>query len=285
MTEITKYQGSDLLPTKEQWQIMRETATTLIKSGFLPQSVRTAEQAIAIIQRGREMNLPPMTAFSTLHVVNGRVGLSAELMRAMVYQRNLGEIEVTEHGSDKCAVRCRRAGSDNWQVFTYTMEDAKRAGLSGRDPWKKHPASMLLARVTSIACRAVFADVTLGLYTEDELENMPSPPPVPVVAHVDYIEPGPEPEPVPANADTSPEITEKQMKKLHALAKDLDCDHAWLKRFCAALKVDSMKDLSKEQAASLIDVLERLVSGEPVADLHQVYQDAYYAACDPVEAE
>jgi hypothetical protein len=50
------------------------------------------------------------------------------------------------------------------------MEDAHRAGLSGKGPWKSYPAAMLRARAISAMARAMFPDALSGVvYTPEEL--------------------------------------------------------------------------------------------------------------------
>ena len=54
--------------------------------------------------------------------------------------------------------------------FSYTIEEAKQAGLLGKDSWKNYPAAMLRARAVSIVARAVFPDSIMGCsYIHEEL--------------------------------------------------------------------------------------------------------------------
>jgi hypothetical protein len=53
---------------------------------------------------------------------------------------------------------------------TWTMQDAKAAGLDGKSNWKKYPRAMLKARAISEVAREGAEDVLMGLaYTADEM--------------------------------------------------------------------------------------------------------------------
>jgi hypothetical protein len=52
------------------------------------------------------------------------------------------------------------------------MEDARSAGLSGKDVWKAYPASMMRARVVSMGIRMICPGIVAGLYTPEEVADM-----------------------------------------------------------------------------------------------------------------
>jgi hypothetical protein len=76
--------------------------------------------------------------------------------------RIAGELEATVYG--------KRSDTGEELEVSWTMEDAARAKLGGKDVWKQYPRAMLLARATSELARALFADVLGGMrYTPEEL--------------------------------------------------------------------------------------------------------------------
>jgi hypothetical protein len=76
--------------------------------------------------------------------------------------------EVSESTNDRCVVLAARPGRPEHE-FAFSMEDAKAAGLTGKDNWKKYPRAMLRSRAITEAARAVFPDAVLGTYDPDEL--------------------------------------------------------------------------------------------------------------------
>ena len=56
----------------------------------------------------------------------------------------------------------------------FTVEDAKRAGLLGKQgPWQQHPKRMMQMRARAFALRDVFPDVLRGVNIAEEARDMP----------------------------------------------------------------------------------------------------------------
>lgn len=157
-------------PTPQEITMLKELGTMAVKSGFLPVSIKTPEQAVIIMLKGRELGIPPMQAFGSIAVVSGKPTISAELMISLIYQRIPGAvIDVLETSSNTCAIEAKRPGGKRTK-FEFTMEDAKRANLAGKGPWVTYPAAMLRARCISAMARMMFADALSGAcYTAEEL--------------------------------------------------------------------------------------------------------------------
>ncbi len=153
------------------WEVMRSQADELLKSGFLPKSIRTPEQAIAIMQTGKELGLGPMQSLRGIHVIDGKPAMSADLIAGLALARVPGStLRVAESTNTICRVEAARAGQE-LTPFSFSMDDARNAGLTGKDVWRKYPRAMLRARCLTEACRAVFPDVVMGLYSPEELED------------------------------------------------------------------------------------------------------------------
>lgn len=159
-----------LFPNDAEWSMLKEQAAMAVKSGLLPQAVNTPEKAIAIALKGRELGIPPMQAFSHIHVIQGKPTISAELMLALVYKNCPGAvIDYVENTPKRCLISAKRPGAPARQ-FSFTIEEAKQAGLLNKDSWRHYPAAMLRARTVSIVARAVFADAIMGCsYTPEEM--------------------------------------------------------------------------------------------------------------------
>lgn len=167
--------------TMAEWQILRQQAEVLVKTKFLPKSIETPEQAMAIMLTGRELGIGPMAALNTINVIAGKPTISPQLMLALI--NRTGELEdflVSDDGQC-CAVGMKRRGR---QVHseTFSMKDAalmktteyiggekKTISLSEKYNWKQQPAVMRKWRAIAACARVVFPDVILGLYTPDEM--------------------------------------------------------------------------------------------------------------------
>lgn len=162
--------ASNSLPSVQEFQTMQQLGNMAVKSGFLPTSINTPEKAIIIMLKGRELGIPPMQAFSSIAVVNGKPTMSAELMLSMIYKNVQGAVvDFINTDSNECVIEAKRPNGKKTK-FKFSMEDAKRANLTGKGPWVTYPAAMLRARCISAMARAMFPDALSGVvYTPEEL--------------------------------------------------------------------------------------------------------------------
>lgn len=159
-----------MLPAQQGWTTLKQQATELIRSGFLPSGIKTPEQAVAIILKGRELGIPPMQALSHIHVINGKPTMSAELMLAQIMRLHpKTKISYPKRTSEVCELKVQREGSEP-SLFSFTIQDAQAAGILGNPTWKKYPRAMLHARCISEMARSLFPDAISGVsYTPEEL--------------------------------------------------------------------------------------------------------------------
>lgn len=162
-------QTNAALPATSEWETMREMAKALVESGLLPQHVKTPQAALAIMLKGREIGVPAMQALSNIVVIQGKPTCNAEIMNALIY-RDHGDhaLRFIEATNDVATLEYKRRSWTTYQQFSFTIADAKQAGLQGGN-WAKYPAAMLRARCISAVARMAFADSIGGMYTPEEL--------------------------------------------------------------------------------------------------------------------
>lgn len=149
-----------------------ELAEKIARTDFVPEALRgKPEGVLAAILTGREVGLSEMQSLAQINVIKGRPAISAQALRGLVLSQG-HEIAYEEQTTTRCVVAGRRHGSDRWTMVTWTMDDAKRAHLAGKDNWRQYPRAMLVARATTELCRLIFADVIAGIgYTVEELTD------------------------------------------------------------------------------------------------------------------
>lgn len=153
--------------------VAKSLAQDIYRTEFVPQALRGNGPAVlACVMAGAEIGLGPMTSLQLIDVIQGRPALSPEGQRALV-QRAGHRIVPREMTATTCTVWGQRADTGDELAVTFTIDDAERAGLAGKQNWRQYPDSMLLARATSKLCRALFADVVSGIgsYTPDEIDR------------------------------------------------------------------------------------------------------------------
>lgn len=281
MTDIEK--ARPLTPAEVSWK----TAQRVSNTPFVPTAFRGKPEAVfAAILFGEELGIGPMQSLNSIHVIEGKPSMSPELMRALVARAG-HRIDVKEASNDRVTLWGKRCDNDSEATVTWTMDDAKQAGLAGRGAWKTYPRAMLLARATSELCRMVFADVVAGLsYTDEEaasvagvewdeepvdpLQDAIAPAPAPA------IEAAPEPEPMPIQVDLEAEfdgeivdaeivqqdgpgiVSVKQLGKIRVLLKEWGLNRDEQLNLISIIlnkEIDHMSKMSKTDASKVIDYL------------------------------
>jgi len=134
----------------------------------------TSPQAAGmLICAGLEIGLTPMQALLGMHMVEGRPTLAADTIVALVVRRT----DVCEYWrpiestAERHTIETKRRGPEFQPVRrTWTMDDAKRAGLAGKVIWQRYPGDMLRHRCATALAREVFPDVIAGMaYTREEI--------------------------------------------------------------------------------------------------------------------
>lgn len=126
------------------------------------------------MQWGAEIGLQPLQALQNLAVINGRPALWGDAVIAIVRGSPLCEY-VQESDDGKMATCKVKRRNEPEQVRTFSMDDAKAAGLMGKaGPWTQYPKRMRQMRARAFALRDVFPDVLRGLPVAEELMDTPT---------------------------------------------------------------------------------------------------------------
>ncbi len=148
-----------------------ELAKLIAHSGMVPKQYEGNPGAVIIaIQMGAELGLSPMSAIQNIAVINGRPSLWGDAMLALVVAHPECE-DVVESLDEKtmtatCSVKRRNRSPI---VRTFSMEDAKTAGLAGKSgPWGQYPKRMLAMRARAFALRDAFPDALRGIRSAEE---------------------------------------------------------------------------------------------------------------------
>lgn len=158
------------LPTAEDIRVIEYLGKTYIESGLAPAGVKNWQAAVIAIQAGRELGIPPTVAIREIYVVKGRPSCSSQLMMALVRAAyGPSAMRVKSNTATECTVEYRIPGWDGTSSVTFTIDDARKAGLLSNDTWSKYPRAMLRNRAISEAARSAFPDAILGMYTPEEM--------------------------------------------------------------------------------------------------------------------
>ncbi len=159
------------------WNALKEQSSMLIKTGFMPPSIKTAEQVIAIALTGRELGIGTMESIRGINVIQGKPSVSPQLMLAL--SRRTGQMErFALHAPgkpgtppDATGAEChvKRAGEPE-HVTVFGPTEARALGLMDKDNYKKQAAVMFGWRAVAANLRMTFPDAISGLHTPDEMD-------------------------------------------------------------------------------------------------------------------
>ena len=138
----------------------------LVSTGFLPQHIKTAGQAAAIILTGKEMGMGPMRAIRSLQMVKGKVIESADSQLAR-FKADGGRAVFTTLTETTAVLALKHPNGDE-HTETFTLADAKRAGLDGSDTYRKFPKAMLRSRAITAGLKSVGWEGAVGNYDREE---------------------------------------------------------------------------------------------------------------------
>ena len=186
---------------------LKELAMAVIAGEIAPKGM-TLPVAMAVMAYGMEIGLTPMQSLSAICFINGKATVYGDGITALLHSSgklaDMGEPIYSGEGDNRrCTVTLVRKGLASPIVRSFSIGDARLAGLLGRVTWKTYPERMLLWRALGWAARDGFSDVLKGIWTREEAEDMGTP----VDALVTRSEPLKDP------SETShPEVTEEVAK-------------------------------------------------------------------------
>lgn len=223
------------------WQQIEEVSARLIKSQALPSTIANASQLTMVLMAGYEAGMKPMESLNAYYIVNGRLTIYGDAvirqLKRADYKVKWGEV------NDKSATVTIISKDGEEQTETYTMEDAKAAGVLNKVPWKNHPKDMMRWKAIARAVRFFCPEVLGGVqYFKEEAEDME-----PVKQNV--IDAVASDSPVPMSAETKARLTEL----IDLTGATWEDANGWsMGQFQRRIE-----DLTEDQAKSAISVLEK----------------------------
>lgn len=150
-----------------------QVATILTDSGFFGKSL-TVNQAITKVMIGTELGMNTMQSIMNLDCFDGNISIRANWRATAIKKSPNYDYRIVKHDATICTIAFLENGDELGQT-SYTIEDAQRAGLTGKNNWKTSPKNMLFARAISngqrFYCPEVIGD-GITAYDPDEIEEI-----------------------------------------------------------------------------------------------------------------
>jgi hypothetical protein len=144
----------------------------LRRTGFLPSHIKDGIAFAAIVLMGRERGIGTMSACQRFSFIKGVPTEKADSQLAR-FKSCGGRSQFKELTEAKAVLWLRHPNGDE-HTETFTIEDAKRAGLSSNDNYSKHPKAMLRSRAITAGLKSVGWEGAVGIYDPDEIADAPA---------------------------------------------------------------------------------------------------------------
>ena len=156
---------------------LMEFAVQVSKSKMIPREYQgQPADCLIAMSMGMEIGLKPVQSLQSIAVINGRPSLWGTAARALVMAS--GQVQsLFETAPDEVAktqkARCEivRKGYADAFVGEFSIDDARRAQLLGKDNYSKYPREMLAWRAFHMAARKAFPDIYKGLAAAEEMDG------------------------------------------------------------------------------------------------------------------
>jgi len=236
--------SNQLIPKSDELSTYQVMAQTACRSKLFDK-IGGEAGLLSIMLMARELGLPPMQAImGGMNIIQGKVEISPRLMNTMI--RKAGhKLEILESTDKDCKIKGIRNDTKEEYVASFSLDDAKRAGLvrSGGG-WEKFASDMLFARCISRLARRLFADVISTAYVEGEIDRDHDEPTVAKSAPVAVAE-----EKI---IEVKVEENVIPLEEAYAIERDIQLliaplDPEYKKRALSVLKIDSFEKLPMSQ--------------------------------------
>lgn len=186
--------GTSIVVSKRELDNLAELGHALRDSGYFDDNLSIAQAAVKVLA-GRELGLGPVASMRSLHIVEGKIEMSADLLAQRVKAHPRYDYRVARLDAEACVLRFFEDGQPVG-VSEFTMGDAENAKLLGRksQTWERYPRNMLFNRALTNGVAWYCPDVAAGgailveggvtvdtetgeiIEASDELEPVVSPP-------------------------------------------------------------------------------------------------------------
>jgi hypothetical protein len=140
-----------------------------VKTGMLPDHIKTGWQFAVIAATGHELGMQPMRAIRSLAMVKGKVVESADSQLAR-FKAAGGRSQFEVLDETKAVLHLVHPNGDK-HTETFSLEDAKRAGLASNSNYSKFPKAMLRSRAITAGLKSIGWEGAVGAYDPDEIKS------------------------------------------------------------------------------------------------------------------
>lgn len=155
------------------YQDAENVAKAMAGSGFFQDS-KQASQAIVKVLAGHELGFGPFASMTGIHIIQGKPAIGANLIAGAIKASGKYDYRIIILDDSHCEIEFYQIVNGkpvSVGKSAFSLEDAKKAGLTNKDNWAKFPRNMVFSRAISNGSRWYCPDVFSGapVYTPEEL--------------------------------------------------------------------------------------------------------------------
>ncbi len=171
---VSPQRSTALAITPSSPEQLFQMATWIGKSKMYS-GITTPEAAFTVMLRGLEMGIPMSVALTEIKPFESggsiKLSVSSRLLESMAASDpDVEYIRMQSSDANQATYVAKKKGEPEIE-HTFTMADAKVAGLDTKDNWKKYPKAMLRAAAARELSRIISPRKTIGLRTADEIDE------------------------------------------------------------------------------------------------------------------
>ena len=175
--KVTDY-SLGIFGTEDNFIMATQMAKALAESTIVPATYqKNWSNCLIAIEQAQRLKVSPMMVMQNLYVIQGRPSWSSSFLIAAINNSHLYDTELQfEETKDKagkpysCTAYALKSGR-RVEGMEITMDMAQAEGWLNKNgsKWKTMPQLMLRYRAASFFARLNCPEITLGLYTKDEI--------------------------------------------------------------------------------------------------------------------
>lgn len=258
-TALVKSEDTGGLATaKNTDELPLTVAAKALKASGLVKPNETLGNVVAKMSLGRNLGIPDIASLTGINITEkGGILVSAAVLHLLIKVSKKYKIKVRQRDEKGASIEVfeRDPINNEWEScgvpVSFGPNDAKRAGLDGRETYKKWPIDMYFNRALAAAFRTYCADCMLGvpMYLPEEIDKSGYKTDImtgDMVTEADYEV---KQKPTKANG-----VEKDIVSRIHNLMTETNSD---LEKFLKHFETDSIDKLSVEQRQELEEMLKK----------------------------
>jgi hypothetical protein len=173
-TNAVVLRDASVVPAPQIIEDVQRLGKMFAASGFFQDSRDMAQAAVKVLA-GAELGIPPVAAMMGINIIKGKVALGANLIASRVKAHGY-DFRVKRLDNTGCVLEFLGKKDDLGKRLklgesSFLEEDAKLAGLTGGENYRKYARNMYFSRAMSNGYKWFTPEVTSGMpvYTPEEM--------------------------------------------------------------------------------------------------------------------